>query len=139
MVAACHSYGEPVPVAISKGWDYTENPLIAQMSEDKAKIWSLFRGATLWLPFPDSFLFLAPSPTGKQARIATTAGLRKKLGKLNVLAWQADESTICGWSQTEGYPVDGDMGEDGILTRTDISENTQYDTQLLAKFAFSIF
>ena len=86
LVAACYSYREPVPVAISKGWDYTENPLIAQMSEDKIKVWSLFRGVTLWLPFPDSVLFLAPLPTGKQAMIATTAGLRKELEKLNVLA-----------------------------------------------------
>ena len=48
-----------------------------------------------------------------QAMIATLGGLRKELEKLNQLAWQADEDTILGWADTEGYPVDGTLGPDG--------------------------
>ena len=57
----------------------------------------------------------------------------------NQLAWQADEDTILGWADTEGYPVDGAIGPEGQYSKADIPEHTQYDTQSLAKFAFSIF
>ena len=71
--------------------------------------------------------------------IATLGGLRKELEKLNQLAWQADEDTILGWADTEGYPVDGTVDSDGQYSKADIPEHTQYDTQSLAKFAFSMF
>lgn len=128
LVAACQSYGEPVPATISKNWDFSEHPLIKRLSEDKESIWSLFRGVSWWLPLSDSFMFQASLPTGDQAGIATIAGLRKELEKLNAMAWQADEDTIYTWSRTEGYPVEGTVGA-----------QTSYDTQSLAKFAFSIF
>ena len=56
----------------------------------------------------------------------------------NQLAWQADEDTILGWADTEGYPVDGAIGPEGQYSKADIPEHTQYDTQSLAKFAFSM-
>ena len=59
--------------------------------------------------------------------------------KLNQLAWQADEDTVLGWAGTEGYPVDGTVDADGQYSKADIPEHTQYDTQSLAKFAFSMF
>ena len=65
--------------------------------------------------------------------------LRKELEKLNHLAWQADEDTILGWADTEGYPVDGTLAPDGQYSKADIPEHTRYDTQSLAKFAFSMF
>lgn len=139
LVAACCSYGEPVPATIPKDWRFSEHPLIVQLSEDKEKIWSLFRGAICWLPLSDSFMFQAPLPTGEQTMISTTAGLRKELEKLNALAWQADEGMIYDWSYTEGYPVEEKEGVDGIFSKADIPEHTQYDTQSLAKFSFSIF
>ena len=71
--------------------------------------------------------------------IATLGGLRKELEKLNQLAWQTDEDTILGWADTEGYPVDGTVDSDGQYSKADIPEHTQYDTQFLAKFAFSMF
>ena len=55
------------------------------------------------------------------------------------LAWQADEDTILDWSDTEGYPVDGTVGPNGQYSKADIPEHTQYDTESLAKFAFSMF
>ncbi len=66
-----------------------------------------FGALTWWLPLTDSFLFQGPLPTDDQRAIATLGGLRKELEKLNQLAWQADEDTILGWADTEGYPVDG--------------------------------
>ena len=114
--------------------------MIARLASDEERVWSLFRGATWWLPLSDSFLvsrLLCPPMI--QSMIATVGGLRKELEKLNQLAWQADEDTILGWADTEGYPVDGTIDADGQYSKADIPEHTQYDTQSLAKFAFSMF
>ena len=98
LVAACHTYEEPVPPTMEKDWDFGEHPLIARLASDDERVWSLFRGATWWLPLSDSFLFQGPVPTDDQTMIATLGGLRKELEKLNQLAWQADEDTILGWA-----------------------------------------
>lgn len=116
-----------------------EHPLIARLSNDQERFWSLFRGATWWLPLPDAFMFQAPLPVGDTAAIGTAGGLRKELEQLNALAWQANEDTILGWSETEGYPTDGVYGPDGKIDAAGMQEHTEYDTQSLAKFAFSIF
>ncbi len=94
LVAACHTYEEPVPLTVEKDWDFGEHPLIARLASDEERVWSLLRGATWWLPLTDSFLFQGPLPTDDQTMIATLGGLRKELEKLNQLAWQADEDTI---------------------------------------------
>ena len=98
---------------MEKDWDFMENPMIARLAGDNERVWSLFRGATWWLPLADAFFFQAPLPTDDQAMIATLGGLRKELEKLNQLAWQADEDTILTWADTEGYPVDGAIGPEG--------------------------
>ena len=139
LVAACHTYEEPVPSTVEKGWDFGEHPLIARLASDEERVWSLFRGATWWLPLPDAFFFQAPLPTDDQAMIATLGGLRKELEKLNQLAWQADEDTILHWADTEGYPADGTIDTDGQYSKADIPEHTEYDTESLAKFAYSMF
>ena len=139
LVAACHTYGQPVPPTVEKDWDFGEHPLIARLAEDPERVWSLFRGATWWIPLSDSFMFQAPLPTDAQTIIGTLGGLRKELEKLNQLAWRADEVTILRWTETEGYPVDGTIGPDGQYSKADIPEHTQYDTQSLAKFSFSMF
>lgn len=137
LIAACHVYGEPIPDTVEKDWQFLDYPLIDRLSEDQEKVWSLFRGASCWLPLPDSFMFQGPMPTGDQTMIATTAGLRKELETLNELAWQADEETILRWEQTEGYPTDGSVGADGAITME--TEHIRYDVQSLAKYAFSLF
>ena len=139
LVAACRTYEEPVPSTVEKDWIFGEHPLVARLASDEERVWSLFRGATWWLPLSDSFLFQGSLPTDDTAAIATLGGLRKELEKLNQLAWQADEDTILGWADTEGYPVDGTVDSDGQYSKADIQEHTQYDTQSLAKFAFSMF
>lgn len=139
LVAACHAYDEPIPATVAKDWDFIEHPLIKKLSEEEEQVWSLFRGATWWIPLADSFLFQGPLPTGQQMIIGTVGGLRNELEKLNSWAWQADEDTIIKWSQTEGYPVDGEVGPDGVLVKSETGENIAYDTESLAKFAFSLF
>lgn len=136
LVAACHTYGKPVPPTVEKDWDFWEHPLIARLAADEERVWSLFREAAWWLPLADSFLFQGPLPTKDSAVICTVGGLRKELEKLNQLAWRADEDTILGWAYTEGYPADRTVDSDG---QVDIAEHTQYDTESLAKFSFSIF
>jgi len=102
LVAACHTYEEPVPLTMEKDWDFGEHPLIARLASDEERVWSLLRGATWWLPLTDSFLFQGPLPTDDQTMIAT-------------------------------------LDSDGQYSKADIPEHTQYDTQSLAKFAFSVF
>lgn len=138
LVVACNTYGEPVPPSVEKGWDFMEHPAILRIGEDQEQVWSLFYGATWWLPLADSFMFQGPLPNGSQAIIGTVGALRKELEKLNQLAWQADEETILRWDKTEGYPVDGTVGPGGQYNPEDISEHTQYSTESLAKLAFSI-
>lgn len=139
LVAACHTYGEPVPATVEKNWEFMEHPLIARLSEDEARIWSLFRGATCWIPLADSFYFQGPLPNGNQAIIGTVSCLCQELEQLNAMAWQADEDTILSWTHTEGYPIDVETGADGKPLFTQQPPHTQYDTQSLAKYAFSIF
>lgn len=139
LVAACHTYKEPVPSTIEKGWDYMGHPCIARLAADPERIWSMFRGATLWIPVADSFMFQAPLPNDNTAMIGTLGALRKDLERLNEIAWKADEKTILNWCQTEGYPADVIAGPNGQFNKADMQEHTQYDTESLAKFAFSIF
>lgn len=137
LVAACHVYGEQIPATVKKGWDFMEHPAIKRLAEDPEKVWSLFRGATWWLPITDGFFFHGPLPNENSAIIGTTGCLRRELERLNELAWQADENRILSWTSSEGYPADGEMSVDG--TYTELANNTEYDTQSLAKYAFSIF
>ncbi|MCP3771751.1 hypothetical protein NLX71_00245 [Paenibacillus sp. MZ04-78.2] len=56
--------------------------------------------------------------------------------KLNEIGWKAEKATILNWRDTEGRPTDGQAaaGEIGIV----IHEATEYNTESLAKFAFSM-
>ena len=91
-----------------------------------------------WLPMPDAFMLRGPLPNGNDHMISTTGSLHKELEHINELTWQAGEEEILHWSETEGYPADAFVREDGTLSREDIPEHTRFDTQSLAKFAFSI-
>ena len=138
LVAACHVYGEPIPPTVQKRWDFMSHPIIHRLTGDEGQVWSLFRGTTWWLPLSEPFLFQGPLPNNNQAVIGTVGGLRMELERLNQMAGQADEETVLGWAYTEGYPTDGVYGPDGKIDSKSIQEHTEYDTQSLAKFAFSI-
>ncbi|MBD5528255.1 MAG: hypothetical protein HDR02_07595 [Lachnospiraceae bacterium] len=133
---ACKSYGEPLPPTVKAGWDFQNHPVVQRMASDPDKHWSLFAGATWWLPIEDGFWFEGPLPTDDPAVIATTGGLKAELEKANELGWQAAEETILSWRDTEGYPPD--ITTKGLFGRPKIQKQTQYDTESLAKFAFSI-
>ena len=79
LVAACRTYEEPVPPTVEKDWIFGEHPLVARLASDEERVWSLFRGATWWLPLSDNFLFQGSLPTDDTAAIATLGGLRKEL------------------------------------------------------------
>lgn len=91
LVAACHTYDEPVPRTVEKRWDFMKYPVMDRLASDEERV------------------------------------------------WQADEDTILIWTDTEGYPVDCTMSPGGQYSKADIVEHTQYDTESLAKYAFSMF
>lgn len=136
LYAASVLYKEPLPKTVEKNWDYENHPLVKRVMEDEEKNWSLFSGATWWLPIADMLSFRAPTPAEQTVVMATTGALQAELARINELGWQADEAAILDWSRTEGYPADGEVLADGKLVKTE--ENTQYDTESLAKFAFSM-
>ena len=40
LVAACHTYEEPVPLTVEKDWDFGEHPLIARLASDEERVLS---------------------------------------------------------------------------------------------------
>lgn len=135
LTAACKVMGEPIPPTVKKnlGDGFWDLPVIQKSREQK---WSLFCGAELWLPFPDRFCFDCPNPLGNPITMGTTGAILAELEELNHLLWQAEEEEILSWVKEEGYPADSEIGPDGKLRH--IAEHTEYDTQSLAKFAYSI-
>lgn len=135
LYAACRMDGAPVPRSVQKGWDYREHPVVKRFLEDGEHTGSLFIGAELWLPIEGMFSFICENPAGNQITVSTASVLFTELWKINALEWKADEGTILGWSETEGYPIQGQF-ENGELVN--LGSETEYDTVSLAKFAFSI-
>lgn len=138
LVAACCSYHISIPETVEKDWDFWENPIIMRLANDKDKVWSLLRGADWWLPLSGSFCFTTTLPNEQQTLVGTLGGLEKELTKINDMAWQADEATIISWAQTQGYPVEDKLAQDGSFSKMDLEPDTTYNTQSLAKFAYSI-
>ena len=68
-----------MPPTVEKRLGLRGASLIARLASDEERVWSLFSGATWWLPLADSFLFQALLLTDDQAVIATLGGLRKEL------------------------------------------------------------
>ena len=40
LVAACHTYNEPVPSTVEKDWNFGEHPLVARLASDEERVWS---------------------------------------------------------------------------------------------------
>ena len=38
LVAACHTYNEPVPSAVEKDWNFGEHPLVARLASDEERV-----------------------------------------------------------------------------------------------------
>ena len=74
----------------------------------------------------------------KSTRLDHSRSSNTAIGFCVSIVWR-NCSPILDWADTEGYPVDGTVGPNGQYSKADIPEHTQYDTQSLAKFAFSMF
>jgi len=136
LAGACAYCGEEVPARVPRGfssgvWD---RPVVKKAAEERKG--SLFAGAELWLPFPEPFWFACQNPVGNQITVATTGTLLAELTEINGFLWQAEEQEVLSWITTQGYPPDGEMGPDGRFV--EIAKNPDYDTQSLAKLAYSI-
>lgn len=134
---AAKIYGENLPETVVKNWDFNNHPLISRLTNDETRQWSLFSDVCYWIPINAGLIIHSSLPTGMKTAIATTYGLKLELEKINEIGWQADENTILSWTTTEGYPADCEVNN-GQITSAGIRENSVYNTESLAKFAYSI-
>ena len=97
LVAACHTYGELVPltvgIRIGFSWIILWSSGLHRM---RSRCCHPVSGGNLVASTNRQLSFPIHLPTDDQTMIATLGGLRKELEKLNHLAWQADEDTILG-------------------------------------------
>lgn len=136
LYAACRAYQEPVPPTVKKGWSFHEHPTVLRFAGEIERKWSLFSDTELWLPIDDFLLLECQNPVGAEGIVSTTKCLRAELEKINEIGWCASEAEIIGWSDSEGYPTDGQV-ENGEIIH--LGTETEYNTDSLAKFAFSMF
>ena len=137
LYAAAEKLNSPLPVTVSKGFDFDSHPLIKKMQETAGKNWSLFSGVTCWLPIEEPFYFEGPMPNGSSAVIGTIGGLKSELETINSFRWQADEATILSWKKTEGYVADSTISAEGQIIKD--AEYEQHNTESLAKYAYALF
>ncbi len=135
LYGACLMYKERWPESVERQWDFEADPLVQRAMADEAMNWSLFKGITFWLPIEGAFWFVCQDPAGNECAMATLGALRSELEKINALGWQAEEAAILSWTDTEGYPIDGEVA-DGKWSKT--GQKDAYNTQSLAKFAFAM-
>lgn len=135
LYAASKLLGKKLPKEFTKRMDISNHPLMKKMSKSNYTGWSLFAGVCYWIPINDSIMFNLPLANGIAADIGTTALLKFELSKINEIGWNADRETILDWRYTEGYPEDAAV-QDGKVEFKEAS--SVYDTESLAKFAFSI-
>lgn len=127
--------GEDFPDEFPKNMDFCSHELFKRALEECAEDWSMFMGICHWIPINDAFMFNYVLANGKESVIGTTAGLKYELNQINKLGWNADDETILKWFETEGYPTDAEL-KNGKNTLNKVHDT--YDTESLAKFAFSI-
>lgn len=143
LASACAAYDEPLPEKVEKGWEYFKHPLISRLAEDREHISSLSRDTVFWLPIEGRLLFSGPCPNGNGSRFADVTVLEEELNSINRALWQANEDTILSWTQNEGYPTEAELVKKpkgkGIKLLYKEETVQVYDTESLAKFAFSIF
>lgn len=135
LYAASKLLGENFPKDFPKGMEIDDHPLMKPMKEGQFTGWSLFAGVCHWIPLNESIMFHFPLANGIAVDIGTTALLKFELSKINEIGWKAARETILDWDKTEGYPADATF-QDGKVKFNQVSE--VYDTESLAKFAFSI-
>ena len=134
-IAAKYSNKE-VPETIEKGLNIYEHPIVKEFIETKDFMLTLFDGNGWWLPIHQNIIFDYVLPNAEKSPLTTSSLLLAELERYNSFEWHADRKTIISWSTTEGYPVDATLSqEEGYQS---IAINKVYNTESLAKFAFSI-
>ncbi len=89
-----------------------------------------------WPPIDQNIMFDYVLPNYAESPLATNALLFAELKRYNTFAWNADRDTIISWSTTEGYPADAMYSRENGYEEMELREI--YETESLAKFAFSI-
>lgn len=134
-IAAKYSKKE-FPSMVTKDFDVWEHPIVKEFLETKNFRLSLFDGNGWWLPIKQNIMFDYVLPNLQKSTLSTSALLLEELKVYNSFEWNADRDTVISWSTTEGYPTDATYsGETGYKM---ITEHRTYNTESLAKFAFSI-
>lgn len=137
LYAASKILGKDFPKEFHKNTDIYGHSLMKEMDETKnTRGRSLFGDICYWLPINETIMFSFPMPTGADANIAATGLLKSELSRINELGWNADRETILSWISTEGYPADASVDKNGLMQQLNVNEI--YNTESLAKFAFSI-
>lgn len=135
LYAACKIYNMPLSQTVAKDWNYSNDPIVSRAFGDDELCWSLFAGVEWWVPFDANIFFKFPAPNGHEIMVGTTKGLLVELEIINQMEWNADEDIILSWKNTEGYPDDGYVKDGKYIPGT---IHTEYNTESLAKFAYSI-
>ena len=134
LYAASKIYDEPLQAQVKNNWDFSSHPLIKKALKDPQYKWGIFKGATMWIPESDSIAFIGPTPSEDKTTVSTTQALEEELAMINERGWDASEEEILSWRDTEGYPKEATDEED----IKSVNANMFYDTESLAKFAYSI-
>ena len=138
---ACKTYGEPQPPKFKPDNLFSDFDIAERVNNSDDLNWSLFMGVSYWLPLDYPFVIGAVLPTNSEIMLSSTGALQQELEHVNTLGWNADEKTILEWNKTEGY-TSGDIetGELADKFKTySLTEGGAYDTESLAKYAFSVF
>ena len=138
---ACKTYGEPLPPKFKPDNLFSDFDIAERVNNSDDLNWSLFMGVSYWLPLDYPFVIGAVLPTNSEIMLSSTGALQQELEHVNTLGWNADEKTILEWNKTEGY-TSGDIetGELADKSKTySLTEGGAYDTESLAKYAFSVF
>lgn len=125
-----------VPATIIKDFDVYKHPIVSEFLKMKDFQLSLFDGNGWWLPINKNIMFNYVLPNSEESVLATSSLLLEELKVYNSFEWNADRDTIISWSKTEGYPADTIYSKEKGLN--EVSEHQMYNTESLAKFAFSI-
>ena len=121
---------------MEKNIDIYKDPIVLEFLQTKDFRLSLFDGNGWWLPIDRDIMFDYYLPNSEKSVLATSRLLLDELNVYNSFEWKADRDTIISWSKTEGYPVDKIYSKEKGLEK--VCEKQIYNTESLAKFAFSI-
>lgn len=128
--------GKEVPKTVEKNFDVYNHPIVKEFIESKNFMASLFDGNGWWLPIDQNIIFNYVLPNNQKSPLSTSSLLLEELKYYNSFGWNADRETILLWNSTEGYPTDVTYSKETGLS--EITTNEIYETESLAKFAFSI-